>query len=225
MVFGAFLCVNSGKCYFTSVCVFLTINSNCFIHANFPTGRSLSQKTKMLQASNKCLARLRQCCMRGCRGVLRNLYCTVIWKLPWFTGTRYDVWCKAFLLFYNPYFKTTLDYKTTQFGPKVLNDLYFKTTCNIRPHFLGHMGGLTIEELLYTMIGYLFCNRCPGGEIQIHGYFCESQRSSKSNGLGEWDWGWGGVAITADVSLRFPMFVLFKLSWLSCIEPALLYAL
>ncbi len=34
-------------------------------------------------------------------------------------------------------------------GPKgqlsVLNDLYFKTTCNIRPYFLGPMGGLKIE--------------------------------------------------------------------------------
>ncbi len=52
------------------------------------------------------------------------------------------------------YFKTTLDYKTTQFGPKmplcVLNDLYFKATCNIRPHFLGHMVGLKIEGLLYS---------------------------------------------------------------------------
>ncbi len=26
----------------------------------------------------------------------------------------------------------------------MLNDLYFKTTCNIRPHFLGPMGGLKI---------------------------------------------------------------------------------
>ena len=44
---------------------------------------------------------------------------------------------------------TTLDDKTTWFGPKgqfyVLNDLYFKTTCNIRPRFLGPMGGLKIE--------------------------------------------------------------------------------
>ncbi len=38
------------------------------------------------------------------------------------------------------------------FGPKgqfsvlnMLNNLYFKTTCNIRPHFLGPMGGLKIE--------------------------------------------------------------------------------
>ena len=30
-----------------------------------------------------------------------------------------------------------------------LNDLYFKTTCNIRPHLLGPMGGLKIERQLY----------------------------------------------------------------------------
>ncbi len=37
------------------------------------------------------------------------------------------------------------DYKTTRFGPKVqfyeLRNLHFKTTCNIRPIFDGHMGG------------------------------------------------------------------------------------
>ncbi len=31
----------------------------------------------------------------------------------------------------------------------MLNDLYFKTTCNIRPPFLGPMGGLKIEGPLY----------------------------------------------------------------------------
>ncbi len=31
----------------------------------------------------------------------------------------------------------------------MLNDLYFKTTYNIRPHFLGPMGGLKIEVSLY----------------------------------------------------------------------------
>ncbi len=31
----------------------------------------------------------------------------------------------------------------------MLNDLYFKTTCNIRPHLFGPMGGLTIEGPLY----------------------------------------------------------------------------
>ncbi len=35
----------------------------------------------------------------------------------------------------------------------MLNGLYFNTTCNIRPHFLGPMGGLKIEGLLYK---YLF---------------------------------------------------------------------
>ncbi len=33
----------------------------------------------------------------------------------------------------------------------MLNDLYFKTTCNIRPHFLGPMGGLKIEGPLYSI--------------------------------------------------------------------------
>ena len=32
----------------------------------------------------------------------------------------------------------------------VLNDPYFKTTYNIRPHFLGPMGGLKVEGLLYV---------------------------------------------------------------------------
>ena len=31
----------------------------------------------------------------------------------------------------------------------VLNDLHFKTTCNVRPHFIGPMGGLKIEGPLY----------------------------------------------------------------------------
>ncbi len=30
-------------------------------------------------------------------------------------------------------------------GNFLLNDFYFKTTCNIRAHFLGPMGGLKIE--------------------------------------------------------------------------------
>ncbi len=50
------------------------------------------------------------------------------------------------------YFETSLDYKTAEFGPEeefsVLNDLYFETTCNIRPHFLGPMGGLKIDRPL-----------------------------------------------------------------------------
>ena len=31
----------------------------------------------------------------------------------------------------------------------MLSDLYFKTNCNIRPHFLDPMGGLKIEGPLY----------------------------------------------------------------------------
>ncbi len=34
----------------------------------------------------------------------------------------------------------------------MLNDLYFKTACNIRPHFLGPMSGLKIEGPLYYII-------------------------------------------------------------------------
>ncbi len=34
----------------------------------------------------------------------------------------------------------------------MLNDLYFKTTSNIRPHFLGPMGGLKIEGPLYRTV-------------------------------------------------------------------------
>ncbi len=55
-------------------------------------------------------------------------------------------------LFYNPLF---FDHscKTAWFGPKgqllVLSNLYFKTTCNIRPHFLCPMAGLKIEGPLY----------------------------------------------------------------------------
>ncbi len=42
----------------------------------------------------------------------------------------------------------------------MLNDLYFKTTCNIRPHFLRHMGGLKIEGPVYfkvQMVDYMYC--------------------------------------------------------------------
>ncbi len=48
----------------------------------------------------------------------------------------------------------------------VLNDLYFKTTCNIRPHFLGPMGGLKIEGLLYVIFMHY-----SDGIIGIH-YMC-----------------------------------------------------
>ncbi len=57
------------------------------------------------------------------------------------------------LYFTTLYFKTTLDYKTAWFGPKgqysVLNDLYFNTSCYVRPHFLCPMGGLKIEGPMY----------------------------------------------------------------------------
>ena len=64
------------------------------------------------------------------------------------------------LCFTTLYFTTTLDYKTTWFGPKVpfcvLEDLYFKTTCNIWPHFLRPMGSLKIEVPLYCLLNPLF---------------------------------------------------------------------
>ena len=67
------------------------------------------------------------------------------------------------LYFTTLYFKTTPDYKTAWFGPKgqfsVLNDLNFKTTCNIRPQFLGHLGGLKREGPLYEPGNYRYVLR------------------------------------------------------------------
>ncbi len=42
-------------------------------------------------------------------------------------------------------------------------NLYFKTTCNIRPHFLGPMGGLKIEVLVSHILRHtlLHCNSRP----------------------------------------------------------------
>ncbi len=72
-------------------------------------------------------------------------YGAVVPPFPMYTRNAKDAIAVLMLLvqylyFTTHYFKTTLDYKTAWFGPKgqfsVLNDLYFKTTCNIRPHFL-----------------------------------------------------------------------------------------
>ncbi len=55
--------------------------------------------------------------------------------------------------FYNPLFKTTLEIRPLDLAPKgnfLLNYLYFKTTCNIRPPFLGSMSGLKIEGPMYS---------------------------------------------------------------------------
>ncbi len=77
-------------------------------------------------------------------------------------------------LFYNPllYFQTSLDHKTAQFGPKVplcvVNDLYFKTTCNIRPHFLGPMGGLKREGLPYPIS--CFCRLCVTQTLETYSF-------------------------------------------------------
>ncbi len=40
----------------------------------------------------------------------------------------------------------------------MLNDLYFKTTCNIRPYFFGPMGGLKIEGPLYLCCDFVVRN-------------------------------------------------------------------
>ena len=37
----------------------------------------------------------------------------------------------------------------------MLNDLYFKTTCNIRPYLLDPMGGLKIEGPLYQYLHFV----------------------------------------------------------------------
>ncbi len=59
----------------------------------------------------------------------------------------------------------------------VLNDLYFKTTYSIRPHFLGPIGGLKMEGLLYK-----FSNPCDVAKpicqftqqlFSHHGMACE----------------------------------------------------
>ncbi len=69
------------------------------------------------------------------------------------------------------YFKTTLDYKTTGFGPKgqfsVLNDLCIKTNCKIRPHFLGPMGGLKIEGPLYSLIQWSLRIKTTHGQVVL----------------------------------------------------------
>ncbi len=46
----------------------------------------------------------------------------------------------------------------------MLNDLHVKTTCNIRPHFLGPMGGLKIEGPLYSETSVL---RLPMVEANV----------------------------------------------------------
>ncbi len=93
-----------------------------------------------------------------CPGLLREarkLCINYLWyPFLWVIYIYKFVHCIQWSLYFTTlYCKTRLDYNTAWFGPKrqvsVLSDLYFKTTCNIRPHFLGPMGGLKMEELLY----------------------------------------------------------------------------
>ncbi len=63
----------------------------------------------------------------------------------------------------------------------MLNDLYFKTTCNIRPHFLGPVGGLKIEGPLYmacdlrTSLGVGKSENPEFADIQVSSYtfYCQ----------------------------------------------------
>ncbi len=60
--------------------------------------------------------------------------------------------------------------------PLPVHDLYFKTTCNIRPHFLRPMGGLKIEghcRLLWRYALYTYnlqfqCLRFPFLEVSVY---------------------------------------------------------
>ena len=57
------------------------------------------------------------------------------------------------LYFTTLYFKTTLIIRTLIWSQLcVLLNLHFKTTCSIRPHFHGRIGGLKIEGPLYCDI-------------------------------------------------------------------------
>ncbi len=70
------------------------------------------------------------------------------WPIPWV------------LYFITLYFKTALIIRSPIFCSKVqfcvLLNLYFKTTCNIRPHLHGPMSGIKIEGPLYMLLIY-FC--------------------------------------------------------------------
>ncbi len=50
----------------------------------------------------------------------------------------------------------------------MLNDLYFKTTCNKRPHFLGPMGGLKLEGQLLFIKAYIIY---PSGQESHLSFF------------------------------------------------------
>ncbi len=49
----------------------------------------------------------------------------------------------------------------------MLNDRYFRTTCNKRPHFLGPIGGLKIEGPLYC-----YCIRLLLTDLSIKAFDC-----------------------------------------------------
>ncbi len=58
----------------------------------------------------------------------------------------------------------------------MLNDLYFKTTCHIRPHLLGPMGGLKIEGPMYRDVTkYVWLQKFPEKK-----YYMKSQKDSQT---------------------------------------------
>ncbi len=64
----------------------------------------------------------------------------------------------------------------------LLNDLYFKTTYNTRPHFLGPMGGLKIEGPLYGLSLIWFGMSGRGGNTMAveHGWRVVAIRPGKA---------------------------------------------
>ncbi len=48
----------------------------------------------------------------------------------------------------------------------MLNDLYFKITGNIRPYFLGPMGGLKTEGPMYIHVAVFVCTQVVWSELR-----------------------------------------------------------
>ena len=58
----------------------------------------------------------------------------------------------------------------------MLNDLYFKTTSNIRPYFVGPIGGLKIEGPLYFIVV------CNSSHREKQSVLCNLGRQVTHNG-------------------------------------------
>ncbi len=121
----------------------------------------------------------------------------------------YDIWrsCSGPSILQPSIFKPTLDYKTAWFGPKglkgqfsVLNYIYFKTTCNISPHFLGPLGGLKIEGLLYTF--------CTWWIFMAYGVQCSENENNMPWSIHYWF-----MCISYAVPNPSNHFQMFQLRW------------